>query len=178
MRRIVITIAALTGILTVIFALLYRFISVGLYLTLAISFGTTAYHFWMRLAVGLLFNIFMHNKDDLSNPWYQLKPFEKKLYDILRVKKWKDHLPTFDSSRFDPSLHSWEEIAMAMCQAELVHETIIPLSFLPIIATAWFGEPAVFIITSVIAALFDLAFVIVQRYNRPRVIRLINRKRG
>ena len=57
--------------------------------------------------------------------------------------------------------------------AELVHETIAVLSFLPIAAGVRFGAYPVFIITSVLAAACDMAFVIMQRYNRPRLIKLM-----
>lgn len=50
-----------------------------------------------------------------------------------------------------------------------MHEIIIPLSFVPVIAARWFGVLPVFLITSVLAAGMDLLFVILQRYNRPRV---------
>jgi hypothetical protein len=43
---------------------------------------------------------------------------------------------------------------------------------MPIIAIIWFGEPLAFIITSILSALFDLMFVIMQRYNRNRILRL------
>lgn len=54
---------------------------------LAITFGTTCYHFSMRLAVGYTLNHRMHNKADYRKCWYQLQPFEKRLYQILKVKK-------------------------------------------------------------------------------------------
>ena len=60
-----------------------------------------------------------------------------------------------------------------MCQAELVHETIMLLSFVPILAYLWFGALEVFIITSILAAGFDGMFVIIQRFNRSRVINMI-----
>jgi hypothetical protein len=59
-----------------------------------------------------------------------------------------------------------------MCQSEIVHEIIFVLSFMPILAIIWFGEPLAFIITSILSALFDLMFVIMQRYNRNRILRL------
>ncbi len=98
------------------------------------------------------------------------------LYEKLQVKKWKRGMPTYDPSLFDPRLHTWGEIAQAMCQAELVHETIAVLSFLPIAAGAWFGDYPVFIITSVLAAACDTMFVIMQRYNRQRVMKLLRRE--
>lgn len=62
-----------------------------------------------------------------------------------------------------------------MCQSEIVHETIVVFSFLPIVSVVWFGSLPVFIITSVLSAGFDLMFVVMQRYNRPRIIKLIKR---
>lgn len=155
--------------------LLYKLTSTGIFLTLAITFGTIAYHFCIRLIIGQIYNAVMKNKADYTKKWFQTGKFEQSLYKRLNVKKWKKNMPTYDSSLFDASVHSWQDIAQAMCQAELVHETIIPLSFLPIIAAIWFGALPVFVITSVLGALYDLLFVIMQRYNRPRIIKLIRK---
>lgn len=145
-------------------------------ISFAITFGTFFYHFAMRLLVGHALNRIMGNRADYTKKWYQLRPFEKKLYSFLQVKKWKGKMPTYDPSLFDRRLHSWEEIAQAMCQAELVHEVIVVFSFLPLLAVIPFGSFPVFLITSLLSAVFDLCFVIMQRYNRPRVVGLIRRK--
>ena len=100
------------------------------------------------------------------------------VYEALKVKHWKRRMPTFDNARFNPQLHSWDEIAQAMCQAELVHETIMILSFLPIAEGIRFGMYPVFIVTSVLAAGYDLMFVMMQRYNRQRIFTLLARKRA
>ena len=84
-------------------------------------------------------------------------------------------MPTYDNSLFDLSKHSLDEIAQAMCQSELVHETITIFSLVPILFSIWFGAFWVFFITSVLGALFDLMFVIMQRYNRPRIIKIIDK---
>lgn len=139
----------------------------------AITFGTCFYHFTMRLLVGYVLDRTMQNKADYYKPWYQLQPFEHKLYRVLKVKKWKSNMPTYDPSCFDPKLHTWDEIAQAMCQAEIVHEVIILFSFLPLLAAIPFGSFPVFLITSILAAMFDLTFVIMQRYNRPRILRYL-----
>ena len=86
-------------------------------------------------------------------------------------------MPTYDNALFDPRLHTWDEVAQAMCQAELVHETIALLSFLPIAAGLRFGAYPVFIVTSVLSAGYDLLFVMMQRYNRQRIMALLERKR-
>lgn len=81
-------------------------------------------------------------------------------------------MPTYRPEIFSVQNHSWNEIAQAMCQAELVHETNMVLSFLPMIAVKWFGSFGVFLITSVCGAAFDLMFAMIQRYNRSRVVKL------
>lgn len=173
-NMIIISVITVTG--TLLFTILYLLIKLPLFLTLAITFGTTAYHFVMRLIVGFVFNILLKNKADYSKRRYQIRPWEKKLYKKLKVKKWKKYMPTFVPELFDTNKHSLDEIAQAMCQAELVHETIIILSFAPLLFTIWFGDFWIFLITSILAAMFDLCFVIMQRYNRPRIIRLIKKR--
>ena len=170
--------AAASSLAAVCAALLYVFTRGDVWFTLAVTFGTTAYHFWMRLLVGLLFNGIMKNKADYTKKWFQVSPFEQRIYKILRVKKWKGKMPTYNPETFDPALHSWDEIAQAMCQSELGHETIILLSFAPIIASVWAGALTAFLITSAVSAMLDLVFVIMQRYNRPRVVRLLNKQKA
>ena len=166
--------ALISALLTLIFTVLHLSIHSPLLLILAITAGTTAYHFIMRLLVGYIFDFLLHNRVDYTAPWFRSKAFEPKLYKALRVKLWKGKMGTYDPKSFDPKLHSWEEIASATCQAELVHEVIIALSFLPLLAAIVFGAFPAFAVTSVLAAGFDAIFVIMQRYNRPRIIKLIS----
>lgn len=147
-----------------------------LLLSLAITFGTASYHIIMRLLVGLSFQAVMQNRADPGRRWYRVGKGEMAVYETLKIKRWKRKIPTFDNARSNPQLHSWDEIAQAMCQAELVHETIMILSFLPIAEGIWFGMYPVFIITSVLAAGYDLMFVMTQRYNRQRVLTLLAHK--
>ena len=123
--------------------------------------------------MGLVFNLTMNNKANYKKRWYQVSHWERSLYETLKVKKWKGKMPTYETSLFDPKKHTWEEIIQAMCQAELVHETIVVLSFLPILAGIWFGDFPVFIITSLVAAMVDMSFVIMQRYNRQRIMKVM-----
>lgn len=156
----------------VIFAGLYGSTGSDATLTLAITFGTAAYHFLMRLLVGSVIDLLLNNHVDYRKRWFRVSAAEKALYQKLRVKKWKGKMATYDPDCFDSKLHSWDEIAQATCQAELVHEVIIILSFLPVFAAIPFGTLPVFVITSVLAACFDAVFVVMQRYNRPRIIKL------
>lgn len=143
--------------------------------TLAVTFGVTSYHFIMRLTVGGWLDRWLNNQVDYTKKWFQVRPFETYVYDVLKVKKWKRYMPTFQNDYFDMRMHSLEEIAGAMCQAELVHEIIAVLSFMPVILSKWLGSCGVFIITSFMAALIDLSFVMIQRFNRPRLLKMIKR---
>lgn len=161
--------AALAAVaLTVVFALLEL-------TPLTITAATISYHLLMRLAVGGIFDLTLNNRMDCRRRWFRVGKFEAALYERLRVSGWKAKLPTYDPGLFDRHRHSWEEIAQAMCQAELVHEVIVVLSFLPVLASVWLGETAVFVITSLLSAAFDMLFVILQRYNRPRILKIAER---
>lgn len=158
-------------------AFLYRFLRFGLFLTLAITFGTTAYHLVVRLLAGAVFGSPALFHPDYTKGWYRVRPSEMKLYKFLNVKVWKDKMPTYSPDAFSPKLHTWEEIAGAMCRSELVHLSGGLLGFAPLIASVWFGAFWVFLATSICGAAFDLAFVIIQRYNRARIVKLASRRR-
>ena len=143
--------------------------------SVAITFGTIFYHLAVRLVIGGVIDGKYHTHMDYTRKWFQEKPFEKKLYQALRVKKWKKWLPTFNPEDFDIKTRSVEEIIQVSCQAEVVHEVIMPFSFVPILFSIWFGSLGVFIITSCAAFLFDSIFVIMQRFNRPRLMRLLKK---
>ena len=170
-------IALITLLATIVFSIACGVLHNSVLLTLAITFGTIAYHFWMRLAVGGVMDYFMKNQADYSRPWFQQKAFEKVLYQKLKVKKWKGKMPTYDPEIFSLERHTYDEIVQAMCQAEVVHEIIVGLSFLPLLAAIPFGSFRVFLITSMVAAGMDMMFVIMQRYNRPRIVRLASREK-
>lgn len=143
--------------------------------TVTITVGVTLYHFAMRLAVGTVINAIMNNKANHNHIWFREKSFENKLYKLIRVRKWKKHLPTYSPDTFDTGRKTVKELVGATCQAEIVHEVIMVLSLLPILSIPFLGGAAAMIITSVLAMLFDSLFVILQRYNRPKLIRIMER---
>ena len=168
-------IALASTLVTILWAVLYKQLQTSLLLALTITFGTTAYHFVMRLLFGWTINYIFRNRVDYRGRWFQIRAWEQKLYKALKIKTWKNRIPTYDPSLFDRKLRTWPEIAQTTCQAELVHEGIILLSFIPLLAAIPFGDLWVFAITSVLAAGVDAVFVFLQRYNRPRILQLINR---
>ena len=129
----------------------------------------------MRLLTGWMIDCLLRTPVDHHKQWFQVSDIEQKISKQLQVKKWKGKMGAYDPDCFDNKLHTWDEIAQAMCQAELVHEVIIVLSFVPVLAAILFDALPVFLITSVLAACFDGMFVMMQRYNRPRIMKLMER---
>ncbi len=143
----------------------------------SITFMTIFYH----LAVRLLFGEWILIKIIPANPDYKIKyfdsdnKFERKLYDFLKLKKAISDAPTYSPDEFSKEKHSWGEIASATVRSEIVHTVNVFLSFVPLLFTLRFGSFPVFLITSLLAAGFDLYFVMLQRYNRPRLKRIAER---
>ena len=154
---------------------IYHFTENRVIFSFAITFGTIFYHLAMRLAVGYLVDAIYHKQMDYTKKWFAEKPFEPILYKKIKVKKWKKYFPTFNPQDFDLKTHSVTEIVQATCQAEVVHEINMVISFVPILFSVWFGSLGVFMLTSFAAFIFDGIFVIMQRYNRPRLIRSIKK---
>ena len=145
-------------------------------LSAAISTGTTFYHFGMRLIVGAIVPRYIHNP--MKSRWFTQKSFEPRLYTTLRVKQWKDHMPTYDPASFSVRQNSLAQIVDNSCVSEAVHEVIVLFSFVPIAFTLFWGALPVFVITSILAAAFDSCFAMMQRYNRPRLLRILEKRKN
>ena len=139
---------------------------------LAVTLLTTLTHFLIRVSLANLIISLVPGALSPNRDWFKERPFEKKLYRLLQVKKWKSLLPTWHDDDFDLQKSDKETLLFFMRKAEVYHALCIALSFLPLVYAAFFGKFQIFLWTSVAGALFDLLFVILQRYNRPRVMRL------
>ena len=62
------------------------------------------------------------------------------------------------------------------CDRIVLQGTQEVLSFLPVFAGIKFGAYPVFIINSIVSAGMDLIFVIMQRYNRQRIMKILAAK--
>lgn len=173
-NMLLITLLSLAGLL--LSGAVYYFTKNPVLFPFAVTSGTIFYHLAARLAVGGLVNAKYHNRMDHTKPWFAEKAFERKLYQLFRVRKWKRYLPTYTPENFDLARCGAEEIVQTTCQSEVVHEINMVLSFVPVVFTVWFGSFWVFLITSCAAFLFDGIFVVMQRYNRPRLLRLMKRQ--
>lgn len=156
---------------------LYKLNGARLCVFVGITAMTVCYHFTIRLVIGNVVDAVMRNEADWRRPWFREKPFEKNLYKKLKVRRWKDRLPTADERAFAFGKAPIERLIGATCQAEIIHELDIPASLAAILFAIPFGELWIFLITSILGAALDLMFVIVQRYNRPRLLRACSASR-
>ena len=163
--------ALVSSVMTVLFTLLDHCFDHGALLAVAITFGTTFYHFAMRLLVGAL----VPKRFDYRKRRFQPAKWESAFYKALRLRKWKGQLPTYNPALFSLEENSPEQILCNMCQAEVVHEVIILFSFVPLLFSFVWDSFFVFLITSLLAAGFDSLFVMLQRFNRPRIRKLLRR---
>lgn len=159
-------------IIHLVFLLFTKLYGGDLYFALSVTSGTILYHIFIRIIVG----DFVPKSFKYNSWWFVERRFEKGLYKAIGVKKWKGKMPTYDPAGYALS-NDYEAIANMMCRNEIVHEINMLLSFIPILFSIYVGKPIVFVITSIIAALVDSVFVIMQRYNRPRLVKIINRRK-
>lgn len=122
---------------------------------------------------------------DAEKPPYKAAKWEKggKVYERLGIKHWKDIMP--DMSRIMPDMvkkkltsenkeRGMDTLIAETCVAECVHWGLIILSFG--ILFWWRGLwAAVFLLVYNIFG--NLPFIIIQRYNRPRLVMLEQRRK-
>lgn len=146
-------------------------------LTIFMVSATTAYHLAVRLAVGWFIFRTVGAKINYDNAWFKQKRWECKFYDLIRVHGWKNMFPSYAPEKFDLS-GGIENVIMATCKAEIAHFILIFLSFVPMgvafIASCTKFDIMVFAVTGLIASLVDLLFLFVMRYNRPRLISVLD----
>ena len=136
---------------------------------------TIMYHFWVRIIMGNVSKLFK-NHINYKQWWFKEKKFEKRLYKILHVKDWKGKALTYNPESFSLKEHSLEEIANTMTKSEVDHwiNEAISLSTL-LFAIPW-GEFWIFLISAIAAMIFDSQFIIIQRYNRPRIVKILEKE--
>ncbi|MBU5627941.1 hypothetical protein KQI82_13600 [Oscillibacter sp. MSJ-2] len=100
-----------------------------------------------------------------------------KFYTRLKIEKWKDRLP--DKSRFvkstvrkklggDRSAAHLLRLVQETCVAELTHWLLLVVS--PVMLVTM--EPPLSIWAAALYGISNLPFIMIQRYNRPRLARL------
>ena len=159
------------------FGLAWKKLQIHFLLWLAAITGLIAYHAGMRILVSNTWNSVLHNHADYRRAWFHVRPEEYHLYQKLQVRRWKNKMPTHDPESFNVKTHTWDEIAQTTCQSELVHETnfalsLVPVFFVPAGGVRWFTAAA-----GVTGMLADSIFIIMQRFNRGRIVKMIDREK-
>ena len=172
----VIAITLITSIIC--FTIYYRGINTNktILLTGIVTF-TIMYHFGVRIIMGNVSKLFKKHIN-YKQKWFKERKFEKKLYKFLHVKDWKDKALTYNPESFSMKEHSLEEIANTMAKSEVDHwiNEVISLSTLLFIIP-W-GLFWAFSISAIASMIFDSQFIIIQRYNRPRIVKLLEKKKA
>ena len=170
----VIAIAIITSMIC--FTLYYGdFYKNGIILWTGITAFTIMYHFWVRIIMGNVSKLFKKHINH-EQWWFKEKKFEKQFYELLDVKQWKDKALTYNPESFSLKHHSLEEIANTMVKSELDHwiNEVISLTTL-LFAIPW-GQFWIFLITAIAAMIFDAQFIVIQRYNRPRIMKILEKE--
>ena len=173
------TVIALTAVIAAVcFGLYYTDTAgSGIVLWTGIVSFMILYHFGLRI---LFSKITDRIRFDYNKPFFQPKAFEKKLYKLLKVRKWKDKVLTFNPEAYNFQKRTPHQLATTMAKSETDHWINECLSLLSIFFFLIWGAFPVFLIQAIAAMLFDAHFIVVQRYNRPIVIKLMEKmkKRG
>lgn len=162
-------------ILTIINLLIYSQTNNHFIYVIFIVSLTTWYHLEMRNLVGN----YIGPRLNINPNWFWLRQtnLEKTIDNKLKVKKWKKFVPAYEPDEFDLKKYSLDQIVSHMYRAEIDHELMFLLSYVPILFSLLFGDFWIFLLTSLVVSLVDLALVIVQRYNRNRLVRILSKNR-
>ena len=86
MKKTMISVMVISLVLLVASGVAYTMTDIRPLFSMAITFGTIFYHFAVRLAIGGLIDAKYHNHMDYTKKWFRERPFEKKLYQTLKVR--------------------------------------------------------------------------------------------
>ena len=168
------TVIVITVIVSIICFILYygNIYKNNIILWTGITAFTIMYHFWGRIILNNVSKLFKKNIN--YKQWlFKERKLEKKLYKILRVKDWKGKALTYNPESFSLKEHSLEEIANTMAKSEVDHWINEAISLSTMLFAIIWGKFWIFCLTAVAAMIFDSQFIIIQRYNRPRIQKIL-----
>lgn len=137
--------------------------------------------FWFILNYGVAYGTrLLPKKFFQNNFFFKERSYEGNLYKSIRIKKWKDKLPavnaTLKNMKSNLTPEYLDKIIMHTYYAEFGHLLIAVLGFLCILLNPndYFLMAFSF---SVLNFFIHIPFYLIQRYNRPRLLKLKFRKR-
>lgn len=138
---------------------------------------TIMYHLWLRIILGNVCKLFKKHIN-YNQGWFKQRDFENSLYKSLKVKSWKGKALTYNPELFSVKERSLEEIANTMAKVELDHWINEIISLSTLLFSLFGGQFWIFLITASAAMLFDAQFIVIQRYNRPRILRILEKNKA
>lgn len=141
-------------------------------LWIGITAFTILYHFWGRIILGNVSKIF-RRFISYKSWWFKERSFEKDLYEKLKVKKWKKNALTYNPEQFDLKENSIEKVLQTMTKSEVDHWINELISISTMFFGLLWGKTWIFVLTAIAAMIFDAQFIVIQRYNRPRMIKVL-----
>ena len=166
--------AAISVVSCAVSAVSYRLYKIEWLLSCAIASGTVAYHLISRFVVPLLLSLLFRGKYNFRSHWFSTWKWERGFYRCMGVRKWKIKMLTYRPERFSIRKHSLDDIASYMCHAEVSHEVGGILSLFSLFFAMPFGAFFVFASTGIAGFFLDMGFVAIQRYNRPRIVAILD----
>lgn len=131
------------------------------------------YQFSLRLVFG---TVNSHLPISYRQRLFKELGFEKSIYKRVHVKKWKHKVPTYNPELFVLEDFTMEEIASTMAKVEADHWANVLISFSTLLFIFIWGRAWFFVPVVIFAVLFDLVFISIQRFNRPRVLKIIKKE--
>ncbi len=143
--------------------------------------GVVSFTILYQLSARLLFGkLNCHFRINYRQLWFREMAFERRFYELLGVRSWRGKVLTYNPELFTVENHTMEEIANTMAKVEVDHWANVIISLSTLIFGLVWGAFPIFLAVAILAILFDGQFIVVQRYNRPGVVRVIqlqNKKR-
>ncbi len=140
--------------------------------------------FIIEVTIGFICTKIPEKYFSINKFYFKTYHWEKKgrIYDdIFKVKKWKKHL--IDGAALfkngyrkkhitDMSTENLEKFIIESCRAELVHV----LCILPFFVFGFFTAFPIVLYMLIYALIINVPCILAQRYNRPRIYKILRRK--
>ncbi|MGI6109000.1 MAG: hypothetical protein ACOYB8_04050 [Eubacteriaceae bacterium] len=157
--------------------------------TLEISVICTVFWIGLHFGTAWLFCFIPAYKSrklfDYRRAYFTVSEREMKFYRSIGLPLWKDQLPQYNHDfnkrklSQKPTIAYMQEFLYNTCRAEVIHETIAVLGFSSLLLCLLCEKPSenipLFLTIAVVIGLCNLPFSMIQRYNRYRLARVLNR---
>lgn len=149
-------------------------------------------YFWLVLIIIISPTVISHFIEkiypkkwyDRNRKLYKERNFEKKFFEIIKIKKWKDNVPQFlnikniTQAKDNTDVRESEYMdffVFETCRAEHAHLCFIIAAmvcwlFVPDALKLKFGLPVL-----LVWSFYNLLSILIQRYNRPRMISFLEK---